>query len=166
MQADTRRKIGRAETQQSGDFLREGFGAGEFAKLTRSALVVEQRILAHALGAAHEKDVSLAGGDFFGGLRDRLETRGAVTVHGDRGNGHGHAGAQGDHAGDVRRVDRLAHAAEDDLVDERGIDTGANEQRGGGGPPEFDGIGGRERRAHLAERGADAVDDVKRGLHG
>ena len=53
-------------------------------------------------------------------------------MHGDGRDVLGDAGAQGDDARDVRGVGGLADTAEDDFVNQRGVETGAGEEGLGG----------------------------------
>ncbi len=87
-------------------------------------------------------------------------------MHGDRRHVLRHAGAQRDDARDVRRLRRLADAAEDHLVDQRGIDAGAREQRIDGDAAEVVRGKRRERGADFAERRPDSVNDDQALGHG
>ena len=58
-------------------------------------------------------------------------------MHGSGRHRLGDAGPQGDDAGDVRRLGGLGDAADDDIVDECWIETGASEERNDGEAAEY-----------------------------
>ena len=66
-------------------------------------------------------------------------------------DGRGNARAQGDDAGDVRRIGGLADAAEDHFVDLGRVDAGFRQQRGHRVAAEFDRVERGELRSGAQE---------------
>ena len=143
-----------------GEFFLHRFRAGEGGEFFCSDLAVEEWDQRHVLRAADHESVAATHEHFFGGLGDALEAAGAVAVDRDRRDRVGDARAQGDDAGDVRGVGGLGHAADDDLLDGRGVQAGPGEEFGDGDAAQFGGVGLGEGGPHFGEGGADAVHDV------
>ena len=113
----------------------------------------------HALGAAGEHDVGLAGHDLHGAVDDGGHAGGALAHDGVGGRLLGDADLQRGDAGDVRLVGGLTALAEDDLVDLFRIEAGALEgalEHAGGQIQRMEGL---EGAAHAADGGAAAVHD-------
>src|SRR5262249_21743033 len=106
---------------------------------------------AHALDAAGDDEVGVAGADRLGGEHDRLEAGAADLVDGEGGDGVGQSRLEGGLARRVLAEPRLEDVADDDLVDA---------VRRGAGPFECfaDGDGAELRGRHLAE-GAEILAD-------
>ena len=112
--------------------------------------------------SADDKDGAAAGGHFFLRLRHGFAAGGAVAMDGDGGDGFGNAGAQRNDARDVGGVRRLRHAAENDLVNERGIQVRAGQQRVDGDAAEFVRAERGQIGARLAKRRAHAIHNDQR----
>ena len=82
------------------------FALASVGKFLRGRIVKEQRHVRHAFRAADDEDRAAARGHPLVGGGERFEARGAVAMHGDRRDGLGNAGAQGDDARDIRRLRR------------------------------------------------------------
>ncbi len=102
----------------------------------------------HALGAAGEHHLGLAGQDRARRAEDRLEARAAGLVDGVGRAVDRHAGAVGDLPRGVGAAAGLAGVAEDHLIDSRRLAAGPLEGGLGRGGAE---VGGRERRERAAE---------------
>ncbi len=93
-------------------------------------LVSAHRHEAHRLGAAGDDDVGEPGHDALGAVGDRLEAGGAEAIDGDRRRRDRDAGAQAGDSRDVQSLLGLRHgAAEDDVFDLGGVETGRARQR-------------------------------------
>ena len=79
----------------------------------------------HVLRATDDKDRAVPGGHSFVGRRDRLKAGCTITMDRHGGDRFRNARAQRNNAGDIGRFHRLADAAEDDLVDQLRIESGA-----------------------------------------
>ena len=84
----------------------------------------------HRLDPARDHDVGLAGHDLHRGEVESLQSRGAHPVHARARDGLRESGDQGREAPDVQAllVD-LGHAAEDDVLDQLGLDPRAVDER-------------------------------------
>ncbi len=80
-------------------------------------------------------------------------------MHGEGRDTFRNAGAQGDDARYIRRICRLGHAAEDDLIHQRRIQPSAGQQGVHSDATKFIRTEFGEVRASFAERRADAVHD-------
>jgi len=135
------------------DFLRERLRAGQTAELIRCALTEEQRHLRHALCAADDEDLAAASAHFLVRGCDGFDAAGAIAMQGDRGNVFWNSRPQRDDAGHVRRIGGLGrHNQKITSIDERGIESGALEQRRYDDAPQFDSIEARRSVARFAER--------------
>eukprot|EP00754_Rhynchopus_humris_P019513 Rhum_TRINITY_DN14643_c25_g1::Rhum_TRINITY_DN14643_c25_g1_i1::g.107503::m.107503 len=113
------------------------------------------RALAHVLRPAHQHHVRLAAQDLLRAQHHSLEARPAQTVHRQRRGGHRGAGLQADVPGKVDGVGRaLAHVAEDDLVDARGVDVALRQGTLAGRHAEVRGAHALQAAGHGAERRA------------
>ena len=84
----------------------------------RRHLIAAHRHHAHRLGPAGDRRAAEAAHDAFGGIRDRLQPRGAEAIDGHRRCADGHARAQARDARDVQTLLGLRHrASEDDVLD-------------------------------------------------
>ena len=84
----------------------------------------------HRLDAAADEHVAVADGDRVGRRVDRLEPRAAQPVDGQAADLDREAGQEHGHPRDVAVVlAGLVRAAEDDVLDERGVDAGAVDDR-------------------------------------
>ena len=159
LQRDARLEIGGAERAQRGHFCRRGPGPGEGCEFPRRALRVKQRHLGHALRAADNEDRAVPAGDALGGGGEGFETGGAIAMDGGCRHGLRKSGAQGDDAGDIGGIDRLADASEDDLVHQSRIESGAGQKGIHGDASQF--VRGEAGKfgAGFAERGAETLDN-------
>lgn len=79
----------------------------------------------HALDAAGHADVDLPDKDGVGDVRQRLQTAGALAVHGVEGGGVGEAGGVEGHAAGFGEAQLRQDVADHGVVDVAGLDVGA-----------------------------------------
>ena len=117
---------------------------------------------AHALDAAGDDEVGVAGGDGAARLHHGLAARGAQPVDRDTRHADGQAGEQRGHAGDVAVL--LAGAvgvAVVDVLDRRGVEAGVpGDELGDRQGREVVGADARQAAAVAAEGRAHGIDDV------
>ena len=159
LERDHRLEVRRPEGRDGAGALAERPGAGQADEQLRHPGAVDERNLAHRLGAARDDESSAARQDLEHGGRDRLHARGAVAMHRVRDAILGQARLKADHTGDVRRMRRLGDVAEDDLVDARGIDPAAGDQLAHHDRSEVVGAHLPHHPPCLAEGRAEAVQD-------
>ena len=114
----------------------------------------------HALDAAGDEDLAFAAADGARRHVDRRQPGGAQPVDGHPGGFNGQPGQQGGHARHVAVVFAgLVGAAEVDLLDQPGVDSGAVEQAADDECGQVVGAHFGQHAAQRSDRRADGIDD-------
>ncbi len=159
LEAHPRGEVPRSQGGDNTEFATEGPCSGERGVLRCGGRLVKERNARHGFDPAHHEEVAVTGSEAFGGGGDGLEAGGAIAVHGGGGHVLWNAAAQSDDAGQVCGVGGLGDTPEDDLGNTGGIDPGAGQERDHGVPSEVGRGEPGQIGSHLAERGADGVED-------
>ncbi len=118
------------------------------------------RRAAHALHAAHDKGLAIAGTDGAGSQVERSQTRGAQAVDRHPGHFNGQPCQQRGHAGNIAVIlTGLVGAAQVDLFDQGGVQVVACYQGLDGVRGQVIRADGGQRAAQVADRGSERVDD-------
>ena len=114
----------------------------------------------HRFDAAADEHVAVADGDRVGGGVDRLQPGAAQPIDGQAADLDREAGQEHGHPRDVPVVlAGLVGAAEDDVLDEGGVDAGAVDDGAQHERRQVVGSDARERAAVAADRRPDGLDD-------
>src|SRR5690606_20219569 len=115
-------------------------------------VLVEEGCARHRLRTAGDDDLGAAGGDRAHAVDDGLQAGAAAAIDLATGHRDGHAGVQRDDAADRGCLHVRVALAEDDVVDDVGIEAGALQQ------------GGDDLAAELLRR--DVLELAAEGAHG